>query len=94
MVLQGAHNFLSANRAPLMIEYRLDNAKKYLGSNMDELLNILEAYSYDIYSFVSGKIAAFDREKSYENIVALKRGSQAHSLILSTAALPARVAAK
>jgi FkbM family methyltransferase len=68
-VLTGGKKFLKLNRAPILMEYRLDATKKYLGRGMSELLDLM-AGEYTVFALNDQlKEVYFDSTKSYENIL-------------------------
>ena len=74
-VLKGSIEFLTANEAPILLEYRADVIKKYLDTDMQGILDIFERFDYSIYALTGeGSIIDFNPRISYENIVAIKRG--------------------
>tara|TARA_Y100000389_G_scaffold134821_1_gene132303 strand:+ start:517 stop:1461 length:945 start_codon:yes stop_codon:yes gene_type:complete len=74
-VLKGSIEFLTANEAPILLEYRADVIKKYLDTDMQGVLDIFERFDYSIYALTGeGSIIDFNPRISYENIVAIKRG--------------------
>ena len=76
-VLKGGSNFLKSNSAPIILEYRLDLTKKYLKTNMDDVVNTLTRTGYEIFSITKDyKVANFEKEKIYENIIAIKKSSK------------------
>lgn len=74
-VLMGAVEFLAVNDAPIILEYRLDGVQKYLGKDMKGVLDIFERFDYKLYALTDkGSITDFYPNRSYENIIALRRG--------------------
>ena len=76
-VLRGSVEFLSVNDAPIVLEYRLDNARKYQAKDMQGILDIFEKFSYNLFALNDdGSIIDFNPLYSYENIIAIKRGRE------------------
>jgi FkbM family methyltransferase len=74
-VLKGSIEFLAVNDAPIILEYRLDAVQKYQGKDMRGILDILERFDYSLYALTDeGSIMDFNPGRSYENIIAIKRG--------------------
>lgn len=72
-LLNGAREFLRRNRAPILMEYRLDAVEKYLGSDLSELITLMRN-DYEVFGFDGkrGEQPFFDGE-SYENILFRRR---------------------
>lgn len=76
-VLQGSKKFLKINSAPIIMEYRNDALSKYTNKNMDGIVGLLHQSNYKLFSLSkNAKLGKFDKSKFYENIVALKEGSE------------------
>ena len=81
-VLKGLIEFLAANDAPIVLEYRLDGLHKYLDKDMRGVLDIFERFDYKLYALTDeGSIMHFNPSRSYENIIAIKRGYEHGDLI-------------
>lgn len=74
-VFEGGRAFLERNRAPIIMEYRLDAAKQYLGSDLSSLIEMLSEFYEPSGLLPSGQEIAFDPAVSYENIVLRRRAS-------------------
>ena len=69
--------------APIILEYRQDATIKHLGHGLDGVVKILEKNGYRVFSLNGGVIGDFDVTKSYENIVAIRKGSKAEKVTCS-----------
>lgn len=68
-VLRGGMNFLAKNKAPILMEYRLDAAQKYLGSDLAEVVSIMQEH-YEIFGYDDdGQETPFLEGQSYENVL-------------------------
>ena len=70
------------NLAPIVLEYRQDRAEE-LGHDLGGVVKILEKSGYRIFAINGGVIGDFDVTESYENIVAIRKGSKAEKVICS-----------
>ena len=74
-VLKGSIEFLAVNDAPIILEYRLDILQKNVGEDMQGVLDIFERFDYRLYELThEGSIRDFNPNRSYENVIAFKRG--------------------
>ena len=84
-VLRGANDYLTQNTAPIILEYRNDQVKRFIGGDMSGVVNILTKFHYKLYALdKDGGLLKFVETSSYENIVALKEGSELTKLLLQT----------
>ena len=72
-VLKGGKSFLKNNSAPIILEYQNKYVQKSTGKNLNEVFKILKNFEYEIFSLnKKGNLEEFDKNLSYENIIAIK----------------------
>lgn len=84
LVFRGGRNFLDVNDAPIVFEYRLDGASRYLGHNLDNVVTLLSEAGYKIFALQTSpiRLSSFVPHISYENVVALKPHTDAWMRLL------------
>ncbi|WP_162473662.1 FkbM family methyltransferase [Serratia microhaemolytica] len=83
LVLRGATQFLQRNTAPILLEYIRDAAIRNLNDDLSGVLKCLTTANYEIFAWGRQhcELLPFDPLQSYENIIALKKGSSAERIL-------------